>query len=70
MLVLSRRPGEEIIINNNIKVTIVAVKGDRVRIGITAPEEVPVGELTGSDSAVDLGEVAVATHSAGDTAKH
>jgi carbon storage regulator len=42
MLVLSRRPGEEIIINNNIKVTIVAVKGDRVRIGITAPEEVPV----------------------------
>jgi carbon storage regulator len=87
MLVLSRRPGEEIIINNNIKVTIVAVKGDRVRIGITAPEEVPVdraevharrvqffelpvGQLTGSDSAVDLGEVAVATHSAGDTAKH
>lgn len=42
MLVLSRRPGEEIVINNNIRVTVVAVKGDRVRIGISAPAEVPV----------------------------
>ena len=31
MLVLSRRIGEEIIINDNIRVTVVAVKGDRVR---------------------------------------
>lgn len=42
MLVLSRRPGEEIVIDNNIRVTIVSVKGDRVRIGVTAPEEVQV----------------------------
>ena len=42
MLVLSRRPGEEIIINGNIKVTVVSVKGDRVRIGIAAPDDVPV----------------------------
>lgn len=42
MLVLSRRPGEEIIIDGNIKVTVVSVKGDRVRIGITAPDNVQV----------------------------
>jgi carbon storage regulator len=42
MLVLSRRIGEEIIINDNIRVTIVAVKGDRVRLGIVAPREVTV----------------------------
>lgn len=42
MLVLSRRPGEEIVINGNIRVTVVSVKGDRVRIGIAAPENVQV----------------------------
>jgi carbon storage regulator len=42
MLVLSRRPGEEIIINGNIRVTVVSVKGDRVRVGIDAPTDVPV----------------------------
>ena len=42
MLVLSRRPGEEIIINGNIRVTVVSVKGDRIRIGIDAPSDVPV----------------------------
>lgn len=42
MLVLSRRPGEEIIINGNIRVTVVSVKGDRVRIGVDAPGDVPV----------------------------
>ena len=42
MLVLSRRVGEEIIINENIRVTVVAVKGDRVRIGIVAPRDVTV----------------------------
>src|SRR4051812_37809889 len=42
MLVLSRRPGEEIIIAGNIRVTVVSVKGDRVRVGIDAPDTVPV----------------------------
>ena len=42
MLVLSRRIGEEIVINDNIRVTVVAVKGDRVRLGIVAPREVTV----------------------------
>jgi carbon storage regulator len=42
MLVLSRRVGEEIVIADDIRVTIVAVKGQRVRVGITAPRSVPV----------------------------
>ena len=42
MLVLTRRIGEEIIIDGNIRVTLVAMKGGQVRIGITAPPSVPV----------------------------
>ena len=42
MLVLSRKPNESIIINDNIVVTVVSVKEDRVRIGVTAPNNVPV----------------------------
>jgi carbon storage regulator len=42
MLVLTRRPGEEIIIGDNIRITVVSIKGDRVRIGIEAPPAVTV----------------------------
>jgi carbon storage regulator len=42
MLVLTRRVGEEIILGDNIRVTISAVKGDQVRVGITAPPHVRV----------------------------
>jgi carbon storage regulator len=42
MLVLSRKPTESILINGNIRVTITAIKGGQVRIGIEAPSEVTV----------------------------
>ena len=42
MLDLSRKKNEAIVINNNIEVAILEVKGDQVKIGITAPREVPV----------------------------
>ncbi|MBQ3544350.1 MAG: carbon storage regulator CsrA [Lachnospiraceae bacterium] len=42
MLALSRKKDEAIVINNNIEVTILEVKGDHVKIGITAPKSVPV----------------------------
>jgi carbon storage regulator len=42
MLVLTRRPGEEIVIGGNIRVTVVSVHGDRIRIGIDAPPSVVV----------------------------
>lgn len=42
MLALSRKKKEAIIINNNIEVTVLEVKGDQVKIGISAPKEIPV----------------------------
>jgi carbon storage regulator len=42
MLALSRKKDESIIINNNIEVTILEVKGEQVKIGISAPKSVPV----------------------------
>ena len=42
MLVLSRKVNEEVVIGNNIKVTIVRVAGNRVRIGISAPDDVVI----------------------------
>ena len=42
MLALSRKKNEAIIINNNIEITVLEVKGDQVKLGISAPKEVPV----------------------------
>jgi carbon storage regulator len=39
MLVLSRRPGEEIVIGDTIRLRVVAIDGNRVRLGITAPAD-------------------------------
>lgn len=42
MLVLSRKPGESLVIGGNITVTIIQTSGDKIRLGIEAPREVPV----------------------------
>jgi len=42
MLVLTRKVGEEIVIGGNIRVKIVSIKGDRIRVGIEAPDSVEV----------------------------
>jgi len=42
MLVLTRKVGEEIVIGDNIRVRIVAVQNQRVRLGITAPQQLAV----------------------------
>jgi len=42
MLVLSRKKNESIIINDDITVVVVEIRGDKVRLGIEAPKEVPV----------------------------
>lgn len=42
MLALSRKKNEAIVINNNIELTILEVKGEQVKVGIAAPKEVPV----------------------------
>ena len=42
MLALSRKANESIVIGNDIEVTILEIKGEQVKIGITAPKSVPV----------------------------
>ena len=42
MLVLSRKLGESIVIGNGITVTVIDVHGERVRLGFTAPADVPI----------------------------
>lgn len=42
MLALSRKKNEALVINNNIEITILEIKGEQVKLGITAPREVPV----------------------------
>lgn len=42
MLALSRKKGEALIINNDIEITVLEIKGEQVKIGISAPKEVSV----------------------------
>ncbi len=42
MLVLSRKKNESIVINDEITIVVVEIRGDKVRLGIEAPKEVPV----------------------------
>ena len=42
MLVLSRKENESIVINSNIKIVVAAIQGGKVRLGIEAPQDVPV----------------------------
>lgn len=42
MLALTRKKGEALVINNNIEVTILEIRGDQIKIGISAPKDVPI----------------------------
>ena len=60
MLVLSRKKNESIVINNDIRIVVVEIRGDKVRLGVEAPREVPVHRREvyeaiqrGADTSVD-----------------
>ncbi len=42
MLVLSRQRGESIVIGDDVTITVVDIRGDKIRLGVTAPKETPV----------------------------
>lgn len=42
MLALSRKLNESIIIDNHIEVTVLEIKGDQIKLGISAPKSVPI----------------------------
>lgn len=42
MLILSRKVGEVVRINDDIEVTVVEIRGDKIRLGFSAPKEVPI----------------------------
>ena len=42
MLELSRKKNEALLINNDIEITVLEIKGEQVKIGITAPKDVPI----------------------------
>ena len=42
MLALTRRKGESLVINNNVEITVLEIRGDQVKIGMSAAKEVPI----------------------------
>ena len=42
MLALTRKKGEALVINNNIEITVLEIRGDQIKIGMSAPKDVPI----------------------------
>ena len=42
MLALSRKKDEAIVVNDNIEITVIDIKGDQVKLGISAPKSIPI----------------------------
>ncbi len=55
MLVLTRKVGEEIVIGDNIHVAVVGIRGDKVRIGVSAPKDVVVDRQEVHEKRQNLG---------------
>ena len=61
MLVLSRKTGEGITLDQNVEIKILAIEGDRVRIGINAPKEMRIYRNELLQETIDLNRVASKT---------
>ncbi len=66
MLVLSRKKNESIVINDDITIVVVEIRGDKVRLGVEAPKEVPVHRREVFD-AIHRNELAAENKSAAKT---
>ena len=42
MLALTRKKGESIVINNNVEISVLEIRGDQIKIGVSAPKDVPI----------------------------
>ncbi len=69
MLVLSRKKNESIVINDDITIVVVEIRGDKVRLGVDAPKEVPVHRREVFDAIRRNEAAAEKTTSEADTAK-
>ncbi len=69
MLVLSRKKNESIVINDDITIVVVEIRGDKVRLGVEAPKEVPVHRREVFD-AIRRNEAAAARGDKTDAAKN
>ncbi|HHU17958.1 MAG TPA: carbon storage regulator CsrA [Clostridiales bacterium] len=67
MLVLSRKPGQSILIGDNIEVQIIEIQGDQIRIGISAPRDISIVrkelidevKLTNREAVVDSSRISL-----------
>jgi len=66
MLVLSRKKNESIVINDDITIVVVEIRGDKVRLGVEAPKEVPVHRREVFD-AIQRSEAESTSEKPGDT---
>ena len=75
MLVLSRKKNESIIINDDITIVVVEIRGDKVRLGVEAPKEVPVHRnevyeaIRRNQQKPDVGEQPVTQHDSSPSAE-
>ena len=69
MLVLSRKKNESIVINNDITIVVVEIRGDKVRLGVEAPKEVPVHRREVYDAIVRNGGQSAPSESSPTTPK-
>lgn len=56
MLVLSRKKNESIVINSEIVLTVIDIRGDKVRLGVEAPKEIPVHRREVADAIARNGD--------------
>jgi carbon storage regulator len=67
VLVLSRKPGQEIVIGDNIRLLVVSIRGNAVRLGLTAPADVLIRREELCSLPEDFGAVARAPATGGPT---